>query len=1006
MLASLRAGFIAALVTLVSIFSPFLCPPFAADKPFSRDDLADAAIKLEAQIKEDAGAVAKPIATLRREADAAFARNDVRTGMQILAQIVAVAPNEAANWLHLARTIMQIRAANDTERTTLLERAATAAYIGYLRAGNRNEEAEALLIIGRSYAERKIWRTALDALRLSLELREVADVRAQYERLREDHGFRLLDYTVDSGCGLAARLLPVLGKLPGKRTDLSPFVAVGGQDRPALSVEEKQLCIEGLRHGERYFVTLRAGMPSTVQETLSKSADFNIYVRDRKPFVRFTSKAYVLPKTGQRGIPVVTVNTESVKVEVYRVGDRNLINTVLGNDFQRSLASYELSQLSGEKGSKVWQGDLKVELSLNADVTTAFPISEAVGDLQPGVYVMSARPGNISDDDYQSLATQWFIISDLGLTAYTGNDGVTAFIHSLATTDARAGIVVRLLARNNEILAERTTDANGMARFEPGLARGEGGLAPALLIAADPKGDYAFLNLKGPAFDLTDRGVSGRVTPAGLDAFVYPERGVYRTGETVHITALLRDAQGFAAPGVPMTMVVERPDGVEYKRMVVPDQGQGGRSLSVAIVSTAPTGTWRVRTYTDPKRPSVGEATFLVEDYVPDRLEFTLASPTGKIAKTAPAEVTLDGRFLYGAPASGLTLEGEVVITAARERPGLAGYTFGLSDEENVNAREPLENLPETDAQGKASFTVALDKVPASTRPLEATVTVRMAEQGGRAVERKLTLPVTPTAAMIGVKPQFAGKSLGEGDTATFDVLVVGADGKPLARPGLRWELVKIERRYQWYRGDGSWQYEPVKSTRRIADGKIDVAAETPGRIAVPVTWGRYRLDLTTDDPAGPVTSISFDAGWYAEASADTPDMLEIALDKPEYKAGEAMTVAVTARTAGKVTLNVVGDRLLTTTTADVQAGHGSAAAHRRSGLGQRRLCGRDAAPPARCPGPAHAGPRDRRAMVRGRPQGAYRSVDLKLPDLVRPSTTMRIPVKIGGLNRARKRAS
>ena len=32
--------------------------------------------------------------------------------------------------------------------------------------------------------------------------------------------------------------------------------------------------------------------------------------------------------------------------------------------------------------------------------------------------------------------------------------------------------------------------------------------------------------------------------PAGLDAFVYTERGVYRSGETVHVTALLRDARG------------------------------------------------------------------------------------------------------------------------------------------------------------------------------------------------------------------------------------------------------------------------------------------------------------------------------------------------------------------------------------------------------------------------------------------------------------------------------
>ena len=56
--------------------------------------------------------------------------------------------------------------------------------------------------------------------------------------------------------------------------------------------------------------------------------------------------------------------------------------------------------------------------------------------------------------------------------------------------------------------------------------------------------------------------------PQGLDAFVFTERGVYRTGETVYVTTLLRDAGGVAVPNVDLTMVVERPDGVEYRRTV------------------------------------------------------------------------------------------------------------------------------------------------------------------------------------------------------------------------------------------------------------------------------------------------------------------------------------------------------------------------------------------------------------------------------------------------------
>ena len=265
----------------------------AAGKTFKRDDLADSAIRLEAQIKSEAGAVAKPAATLRSDADAAFKRGDYRAGLTTLGQIAAIAPGDSANWLKLARTVFQIRSATSSEQTFLLERASTAAYIAYQRAGNAGEEADALAVLGRSMSERKLWRPALDALRLSLDMREVAVVRGQYERLRDEHGFRLLDYTVDSDSASPRACFQFSEDL-AKRTDFAPFLALAGNDKPALSSEEKQLCVDGLKHGERYSVNLRAGLPSAVRETLPKSAEFNIYVRDRKPFVRFTGRAYVL----------------------------------------------------------------------------------------------------------------------------------------------------------------------------------------------------------------------------------------------------------------------------------------------------------------------------------------------------------------------------------------------------------------------------------------------------------------------------------------------------------------------------------------------------------------------------------------------------------------------------------------------------------------------------------------------------------------------------------------
>ena len=121
-----------------------------------------------------------------------------------------------------------------------------------------------------------------------------------------------------------------------------------------------------------------------------------------------------------------------------------------------------------------------------------------------------------------------------------------AFVRSLAGATPVVNANVRLIARNNEVLATAKTDSRGYARFDAGLKSGEGGLAPAVLVAETGDGDYAFLDLSTGAFDLTDRGVKGRNPPGPIDAFAYTDRGVYRAGEQVYLTTLARDRTGKA----------------------------------------------------------------------------------------------------------------------------------------------------------------------------------------------------------------------------------------------------------------------------------------------------------------------------------------------------------------------------------------------------------------------------------------------------------------------------
>src|SRR5262249_47541309 len=152
MLRFVRAGLAAAFLAFV------LSSAIAADKPLKQGALDEAAIKLEEPIKSDAGTVPKPPAALKRDADAAFQKNDFRSGMLVLGQLVAVAPDDASSWLRLARSVLQIKPRDDREKALLLDRASTAAYIAYVRAGDPRLETDTLSGFGRAPAQRQALR--------------------------------------------------------------------------------------------------------------------------------------------------------------------------------------------------------------------------------------------------------------------------------------------------------------------------------------------------------------------------------------------------------------------------------------------------------------------------------------------------------------------------------------------------------------------------------------------------------------------------------------------------------------------------------------------------------------------------------------------------------------------------------------------------------------------------------------------------------------------------------
>ncbi|NND50706.1 MAG: hypothetical protein HKN60_10690, partial [Rhizobiales bacterium] len=841
----------------------------------------------------------------------AMSEADPRTAASRLRSALSLDPASFQGWLRLSRALLAIEPRDYSERYDLPEQASAAAFLAIGLTSDTQESARGLAMLGQVLERRQIWRPAIDSYKASLALADTPRVRADFERLRNEHGFRMVDYSIDSDAAAPRACVQFSEQLADGDVEIADYVTLNGMRPDAVTREAQQFCVDGLRHGERYRLGLRAGLPSAIGETLLKDGDLSIYVRDRTPSVRFTGRNYVLPRAGAKGLPVVSVNSRLIKSEITRIGGRALAESLRDGKFLDQLSGYGACDIVERRGERVWSGEMPVEMDLNREVVTAFPVDEVLGDPEPGVYVMTASASERAGEEWDQRATQWFIVTDLGLATLKGEDGLHVFARSLASATPLAGLEVSLIASGNDVLARSKTDALGHVRFAPGLTRGTGGMSPAVIIA-EGKGDAAFIDLTAAAFDLTDRGVAGRPAPEAIDVFAYTDRGVYRPGETVHLMALARDAASRAV-ATPLTIIIERPDGVEYERVTSSAPALGGHARDIALDEGATTGTWRALIHGDPGADALAEAKFLVEDFVPERLDFDLEIADDMARAQAPLPVSVSGRFLYGAPAAELALEGEVVVKPAPSSPDeFARYSFGIADEEIVPARETLAALPQTDTRGEANFEARLPSLPQTTGLLEAEIVVRMREAGGRAVERRASLPVRPDQPLIGMRALFDEGAVKEGSVAGFEVIGVSTDLKRADLGQADWELVKLERSYEWYRFDGRWNYEPVTRSSRIANGQIELGLESPARIDVPVEWGRYRLEVSSKGAGTAVTSMEFSAGWYAaDAQAETPDILDVSLDKSAYRPGEMAVVRLEPRFAGTALVTVMAESVL-----------------------------------------------------------------------------------------------
>lgn len=820
---------------------------------------------------------------------------------------IALGEAAEAHWLRLAEAWQRRTPPNG-------ERALQAAWQAFMMVPAGPPEIPSLLRLSDILAT-TLGRPALaaDAMDAVIE-RDPATAahRARLAALRREAGLTIRRVVAEPESDPPRACIAIGGTLSPRRDVVwSDWVALAGASASAVVREDDRLCVAGLGHGTTWRITLRQGLPGEDGARLARDTALEVAMPDRAPRVILQSGAFILPRGEAPRIGIGTVNLSAIALKLYRVGERNLA-LELGEEGRmlRPLGAWAARQLAEGRGTLVWEGTLSVpSWERNVAARTALDLAPLLAGAAPGLFALTAAPGDGTPTPaWADLATQWLVVTDIGLTVLRGADGVTVLARSLADARPLPNLRVSLVSRANDDLATAVTDADGAARFAAPLTRGRGGAAPHHVVARAEGGDLAFLDLTAAAFDLSDRGVDGRAHPGPLDAWAWTERGIYRPGETVNLLALLRTSGGEVAD-VPLTVRLRRPNGTVAQE-TVPPRGPGGAiALALPLAPGAPLGGWTIELLADAGAAPIGRAGFRVEDFVPDRLAVEIAPPAALVPGT-PLAVPVAARFLYGAAAAGLAASGELLVVPDPEPfPALGGWQFGLVQEAPDPVRLDVA-MPATDAAGRSTATLLLPRAPDTTRPLRGTLAVSVTEPGGRPTRATATFPVRTESPFIGIRPAFTGGAVAAGTEAGFEIIAVDAEGRAVAAPRLKLRLVRerpdwrVVLRERIARYETVWRDEPVQAT------DLAVTAAAPARFAATLDWGRYRLEVTDADSLA-ATSIRFRSGFVPAAGAgDTPDLLDVASDRSVYAPGETARVRIAAPFAGIATVAVLTDRV------------------------------------------------------------------------------------------------
>lgn len=745
--------------------------------------------------------------------------------------------------------------------------------------------------------------------------------------------------------------------------ELSSYIFQVTDNKVNLYFEPNQL--------NKLTLNIHEGVKNMMDKQLVASQSISFSEQNLKPQVEFTTNAAIIPDSKNLIIPFRAVNLYAVDLSVIRIFENNVLmfmqtNTLsssnelrrsgrlvykktllLSNDPTKNVHRWEdysidLAGLIKQEPGAIYRivlsfrqsysaypcgEDSNKEMQLTENSAQLTKVSseslsekeEAVWDTPSAYYYYN---GNDSEETNWRQYNWQERDNPCKPSYYMGSDR-TASCNVLASN---IGMIVKRNSQNqlwinvNNILdtnpvknaqitvynfqlqsiGEAETDVDGFAVIE---AKG----TPFIVVAEADKQKAYVRVVDGEEQSVSRFDVGGKEIQKGLKGFVYGERGVWRPGDTLHISFILEDCENRIPDKHPVSLEIYNPRGQFYTKLISTNGINGFYTFNVPTQAEDPTGFWNAYV-------KVGGTAFhkalRIETVKPNRLKINLKLP-GDIIKASDKEVraTLSAAWLTGATASRLKAQVEMSLSKVNTQfKNYSQYLFNNPATDFTSAKtEIFKGM--LDANGDASFMLKLPEAGNAPGMLQANITTQVFEPGGDASINTISVPFSPFNSYVGINlNQPKGKYIETDKDHLFDIVTVNAQGNLVSRTGLEYKIYRINWSWWWENTDESFgTYVNSTSITPVATGKLNTSngkAQFSFRVNYP-DWGRYLVyvkDLESGHATGGTIFVDWPE-WRGRSSKTDPSgikMLAFSIDKDSYQPGETVTAIIPAAAGGR----------------------------------------------------------------------------------------------------------